>query len=42
MRRCLKVLLKEGAEHHRYASRDLAVLETGERAGQRLLLSRGR
>jgi hypothetical protein len=27
VRRCLKVLLKEEAEHHRYAVRDLAVLE---------------
>ncbi|MFB9691290.1 DinB family protein [Amycolatopsis plumensis] len=26
-RRCLKVVLKEEAEHHRYAVRDLAVLE---------------
>ncbi len=31
VRRCLKVVLKEEAEHHRYAVRDLAVLETGER-----------
>ena len=29
VRRCLKVILKEEAEHHRYAVRDLAVLETG-------------
>jgi hypothetical protein len=27
VRRCLKVVLKEEAEHHRYAIRDLAVLE---------------
>ncbi|MGW6276398.1 DinB family protein [Kribbella sp. NPDC055071] len=27
VRRCLKVVLKEEAEHHRYAARDLAVLE---------------
>ncbi|GAB3833892.1 DinB family protein [Kribbella italica] len=27
VRRCLKVILKEEAEHHRYAVRDLAVLE---------------
>ena len=27
VRRCLKVVLKEEAEHHRYAVRDLAVLE---------------
>ena len=27
--RCLKVVLKEEAEHHRYAVRDLAVLEAG-------------
>jgi hypothetical protein len=32
VRRCLKVVLKEEAEHHRYALRDLAVLEAGERA----------
>ena len=31
VRRCLKVVLKEEAEHHRYASRDLTVLEAGER-----------
>ncbi|MEI8408843.1 MULTISPECIES: DinB family protein [unclassified Kribbella] len=29
VRRCLKVILKEEAEHHRYAVRDLAVLEAG-------------
>ena len=29
VRRCLKVVLKEEAEHHRYAVRDLAVLEGG-------------
>jgi hypothetical protein len=29
VRRCLKVVLKEEAEHHRYAMRDLAVLEAG-------------
>jgi len=29
VRRCLKVVLKEEAEHHRYAVRDLTVLETG-------------
>lgn len=29
VRRCLKVVLKEEAEHHRYAVRDLAVLESG-------------
>jgi hypothetical protein len=28
VRRCLKVILKEEAEHHRYAVRDLAVLES--------------
>jgi bacterioferritin (cytochrome b1) len=27
VRRCLKVILKEEAEHNRYAVRDLAVLE---------------
>jgi hypothetical protein len=32
VRRCLKVVLKEEAEHHRYALRDLAVLEASERA----------
>jgi hypothetical protein len=32
VRRCLKVVLKEEAEHHRYAVRDLAVLEAGERS----------
>ena len=31
VRRCLKVVLKEEAEHHRYALRDLAVLEAGAR-----------
>ena len=41
VRRCLTVVLKEEAEHHRYAVRDLAVLEAGARtesgspAGQR-------
>ncbi len=30
VRRCLKVVLKEEAEHHRYAVRDLAVLEASE------------
>ncbi len=29
VRRCLKVVLEEEAEHHRYAVRDLAVLEAG-------------
>jgi hypothetical protein len=29
VRRCLKVVLQEEAEHHRYAIRDLAVLEAG-------------
>ena len=29
VRRCLKVVLQEEAEHHRYAVRDLSVLETG-------------
>ena len=29
VRRCLKVVLKEEVEHHRYAVRDLAVLESG-------------
>jgi hypothetical protein len=29
VRRCLRVVLKEEAEHHRYAVRDLAVLEAG-------------
>jgi hypothetical protein len=29
VRNCLKVVLKEEAEHHRYAVRDLAVLEAG-------------
>ena len=32
VRRCLRVVLKEEAEHHRYAVRDLAVLEAGERS----------
>lgn len=31
VRRCLKVVLKEEVEHHRYAVRDLAVLESKER-----------
>ena len=31
VRRCLKVVLKEEAEHHRYAVRDLAVLEAAVR-----------
>jgi DinB superfamily len=34
VRRCLKVILKEEAEHYRYAVRDLAVLEAGERPTQ--------
>lgn len=29
VRRCLKVVLREEAEHHRYATRDLAALEVG-------------
>jgi hypothetical protein len=29
VRRCLKVILKEEAEHHRYATRDLATLDPG-------------
>lgn len=29
VRHCLKVVLEEEAEHHRYAVRDLAVLEAG-------------
>jgi len=33
VRRCLKVVLKEEAEHHRYAVRDLAVLESGTYQG---------
>ena len=33
VRRCLKVVLKEEVEHHRYAVRDLAVLEAGARTG---------
>ncbi|HYN67441.1 MAG TPA: DinB family protein [Ornithinibacter sp.] len=32
VRRCLKVVLKEEAEHHRYTVRDLAVLEGGEQS----------
>ena len=32
VRRCLKVVLKEEAEHHRYAVRDLTVLEAREDA----------
>ncbi|MEP6642699.1 MAG: DinB family protein, partial [Gaiellales bacterium] len=32
VRRCLKVVLKEEAEHHRYAVRDLTALEPGEQA----------
>jgi bacterioferritin (cytochrome b1) len=32
VRRCLKVVLKEEAEHHRYAVRDLAVLESRQPA----------
>ena len=35
VRRCLKVVLKEEAEHHRYAVRDLAVLEDRERSMRR-------
>lgn len=31
VRRCLRVVLEEEAEHHRYAVRDLAVLEATER-----------
>ncbi len=31
VRRCLKVVLKEEVEHHRYALRDLGVLEASER-----------
>ena len=31
VRRCLRVMLKEETEHHRYALRDLAVLESVER-----------
>ncbi len=30
VRRCLRVVLKEEAEHHRYALRDLALLESNE------------
>jgi hypothetical protein len=37
VRRCLKVVLKEEAEHHRYAVRDLAVLEAGEPSDRRPL-----
>ena len=33
VRRCLKVVLKEEAEHHRYATRDLTVLEGGGPSG---------
>jgi hypothetical protein len=33
VRRCLKVVLQEEAEHHRYAVRDLAVLEAGAGTG---------
>ena len=33
VRRCLTVVLTEEAEHHRYAVRDLAVLEAGARTG---------
>lgn len=29
VRRCLTVVLQEEVEHHRYAVRDLAVLEAG-------------
>lgn len=29
VRRCLSVVLREEVEHHRYAVRDLAVLEAG-------------
>ena len=32
VRRCLKVVLREEVEHHRYAVRDLAVLEGGARS----------
>jgi hypothetical protein len=35
VRRCLKVVLKEEVEHHRYAVRDLAVLEDDEVSGRR-------
>jgi DinB superfamily len=34
VRRCLKVVLKEEAEHHRYAVRDLAVLESAQRPSE--------
>jgi hypothetical protein len=34
VRRCLKVVLKEEVEHHRYAVRDLAVLEGGAQPGR--------
>ena len=34
VRRCLTVVLKEEVEHHRYAVRDLAVLESGERSAR--------
>ena len=37
VRRCLKVVLKEEVEHHRYAVRDLAVLEGGEPSDRRSL-----
>lgn len=37
VRRCLKVVLKEEAEHHRYAVRDLAVLEGREQPERRSL-----
>ena len=37
MRRCVKVVLTEEAEHHRYAARDLARLEAGTRAPTRRL-----
>jgi hypothetical protein len=32
VRRCLTVVLKEEAEHHRYAVRDLAVLRSPDRS----------
>ena len=34
VRRCLTVVLKEEAEHHRYAVRDLAVLSAPDRSGK--------
>jgi hypothetical protein len=34
VRRCLKVVLKEEVEHHRYAVRDLAVLESRQRPNE--------